>query len=417
MENRAITSWNTKNTTIKRRRREDLVIRVFKPGIEQQHVFSKPERKNNMLAEEKRVSLLPHSPKSMVSTPVDMYRKFLNRGNPSTQIGIGRFGAGREVGSIASPKPLISGWRLSRSSAGDQSTRENGFFRRSNPSASVDMPSMKPVSVGKRTHKYKGEQGEDYTARTLTNKLPTRSDSVITVGRAFKDQKKELAASELRWQRPIYLHGAIRLQEGFAAFSARKDSIASLEAFLTAVEPPKPVQESRRVSDDAAEQDVISFFESYEFDHEGYRLNRFWDEDYSNHKDYKDRSRTVDAVFDNDSSSGVLFRGTNSECRFLLDDVDPFRNEETNEDNDNTENLDKDFQSDSEPETEVIEIVLSQPIVDKTLTHTEAHDWGHSPLLSVEQATDREEKQSSPKTIVPERSNVLRRIWHVASFR
>ena len=414
MDNETSLSYDLKNSGIKRRRREDLVIRVFKPGGEQHHVCSKNERKYDPLRDN-RLSLKSHSPKSIVSTPVEMYRKFVQRDTLPAPVEISEVEGGRADEPIASPKLFRPGWRMSKSSTSNQVSSDKGFFRPS-PSPAKDVPSSDHVPTNKRTHVVDKEQRKYHLKKTQVAKQLIRSDSVITVVRANEDQKEEITVSKPEWQRPVYLHGAIRLQEGFAALSARKDSIASLEAFLTMVDMPKPVQESRRVSDDAAEQDIISFFESYVFDREDDRPERFWNEDDINYLDTEDRSRMVNVICDSDDSSGIPLHFDNNECRFLLDDVDPFRDEGWYGDND-AEDVDDESASDNEPEKEVIEIVLSPPIIAGTSKAPRSHVMDASPLLSVASTTGSVKDDSSPRTVVPEQNSVFRRLWHVASLR
>ena len=416
------TAWKFKHTGIKRRRREDLVVRVFKPGTQLQQILSKAERrkKDDKLLDadddednnnnKERFSPPSGSPRSLVSTPVEMYRKFWHGANVASQMATNARetedkNRSRIDSTTTSPRSFRPRWPLSRP-----------FVRNRSPGA-------KDCTIGQRKRNSTENKDSDYDDNRTDYKPDykakntlKRSDSIITVVRASSNDQKEASTAatspsplppppEPYSRRPIYIHGPIRLQEGaLAPFSARKDSIASLEAFLTAaaVEPFDSVKESRRVSDDAAEKDIVSFFDSYGFGvgvEDDDRLDRFWEEEeegYQAHdkgavdyEEVEDEDRDticnggskgngdVDSESDIDSET-LNFSPTSSGNRFVIDGMDPFcdvddeKNSYYVDDDDdigNAEATDIEFfyEPETESESEVIEIALAEPLVDKML--------------------------------------------------
>ena len=426
------TLWTSSQTGIKRRRREDLVVRVFKPGMQLQQILSKAERgkkddnellKNNDVDGGARFSPSSGSPRSLVSTPVEMYRKFWHGGSVASQMTTNaREAEGKEKSgsssATTSPRSFHSRWRISRTFAGNRSPGEKGTDvgqRKRNSSEKKDKTRMHNEQQHQERQQLKGNDDQnDHISGSKTTKTLKRSDSVITVVPALSDiQNKAIPPPsppiskppEYYPQRPIYIHGPIRLQEGvLSQFSTRKDSIASLEAFLTtaAIEPPNPVQESRRASDDAAENDIVEFFDSYGFGlgtRQDYRLDQFWEEEeeeervhqFHNEDNIDYEVEKVDGDDDDgdticycnsnsDTDSEILSLG-NSGNIFMIgekgaSDYDDNDNEKdgscgngngNDDDSDETADVELFYEPATESESQIIEITLAQPQLDETV--------------------------------------------------
>ena len=422
------TLWTSSQTGIKRRRREDLVVRVFKPGMQLQQILSKAERgkkddnellKNNDVDGGARFSPSSSSPRSLVSTPVEMYRKFWHRGSVASQMATNaREAEGKEESGSSSatisPRSFHSRWRISRTFAGNRSPGEKGTDvgqRKRNSSEKKDKMRMHEEQQHQERQQLKENNDQnDHISDSKTTKTLKRSDSVITVVPALSDIQNKaipppsiLNPSESYPQRPIYIHGPIRLQEGvLAPFSTRKDSIASLEACLTAaaIEPPNPVQKSRRASDDAAEKDIVKFFDSYGFGigmRQDCRLDQFWEEEEEeegvhqfHNKDNIDHKVEKDDGDDDDDGDTICYCNSNSDTDseilsfgnsgniFMVgerdaSDYDDNDNEKDgscgndHDDSDKTADVELFYEPDTESESEIIEIALAQPQLDETV--------------------------------------------------